>query len=79
LVLLGAQQPFLLQAVNDGIEGTGAQSIPVPGKFLNHAETKNRLLTCVVKDVEPDQPRVQTLIGGFAFHIEYRYRISIIM
>jgi hypothetical protein len=68
----GAQVTLLLQAVQQRVEGSGADPVPVPGQFLDHAEPKDRFLNRVMKDVQPNQagieiPILRNSVIGFRF------------
>jgi hypothetical protein len=39
-------------------------NVSVPGEFLDHSETKDRRFHRVMKDMKPDQPRVQITVSG---------------
>jgi hypothetical protein len=49
----------------------------VPCEFLDHAETKDRLLYRVMQDVKPDQSRVQIPVSGVISVCGFRFRHSI--
>ena len=47
------------QAAKQEIEGTTAQAITVAGQLLNPPQAKNRILTGMMKDLQPDEPGKQ--------------------
>jgi hypothetical protein len=62
--------------VKDGIQGSRAQTIAVSGQLLHHAETENRFLLGMMKDVEANEAGIQVsvIVGGHGSHnahIEY--------
>jgi len=64
---------LVLQAVQDGIKRSRAQLVPMPSQFLGDPNSVKRLFRGVVKNVQANQPRVETLI----IHIVCRCPVSI--
>src|ERR1035438_4561825 len=73
-----AQVTLLLQAVQQGVEGTGADAITVAGQFLHHAEPEGRLFGCVVQHMQADQAGVEipVLTGGDILEFRFRHAIT---
>jgi len=55
-VLFRAEQALLLQGMHNRVKRARAQSVSVSAKFLDHSQAENRLVACVMKYVQSDQP-----------------------
>ncbi len=54
----GAKITFPFQAVEHGVEGSGADAIAVALQLLGHSQTEDGAFDGMVQDVEADQARV---------------------
>jgi len=52
LFLRRAQEPFTFHPVEQGIQSSRAEFVSVPCQLFNHPESKNRVFTGVVEDME---------------------------
>jgi hypothetical protein len=55
---------FLLEAMQKGIDGTRTHLIAVPSQLFNHPEADQRLLGCVVENVQPDKTADKLAVIG---------------
>jgi hypothetical protein len=66
------QIALFLETPENRIQRSGTDQISVPPKLLDHAESENRLLRCVVEEVHPDQTGVEIAIVEFIHSIRLR-------
>jgi hypothetical protein len=50
------QETAAFQTMEQGVEGSGADAIPVMGQFLHHRKAEDRLLRRMYEHVNPYQP-----------------------
>src|ERR1700730_1289011 len=64
-----SQVPLLFKPLEERIQAPWTDAVAVPGKLLDHAQAEHRPLNCMMKNVEPDQTRVQIPVRGSSFLI----------
>ncbi len=62
-LLCGTQQPPPFEAVEQRVDGSGAQPIAVSREFFDDAEAEDRLQAGMMQDVESDQARVEVPVS----------------
>ena len=50
-----AQKAACLETVENGVQGSGSNAIPVLGQFLDHPQAEHRLLRRVVQHMKADE------------------------
>src|SRR5208282_2505191 len=68
-----AQIAFALQSVQNGIESSRTQFVPMTRQLLGDPNSIKRLFRGVMEDVQTDQPRVKACV----IHIDCRCPVSI--
>ena len=51
-----------LEPLEQRIQTPRTEAVAVPRKFLDHAQTEDRPVSSVMKNVQPDQPRIQITV-----------------
>lgn len=54
-VFAGREVALLFEPVQHGIQGASTEIVTVPPQFLDHCKAVNRLLRCMVQDMQPNQ------------------------
>jgi len=58
----GSQVPLFFEPLEQRIQTPRTEAVAVPRKFIDHAQTEDRPVSSVMKNVQPDQPRIQITV-----------------
>jgi len=75
VVLLGMEEPIFFEPVEHRVKRSGAEFISMSCELFDHPQAEDSFFCCVVKNVEPDQARIELpsveefLSGGIHYRI----------